>query len=222
MRILAIEDNKDLAFTLKERLGARFVVDLAFTGKDGIYKAQITDYDLFLIDLMLPDTTGIEICKTLRSSGINVPILMLTARKDLDFKVSSLDIGADDYLTKPFKFAELSARIRALLRRGSELPYPNTLTLDNLVLDTVRRQVLVNGKEIPLRKKEFNLLEHFMRNPRRVLSSEFLLERVWDIGLSTNSNTARVHVSRLRKKLQRVLNKEVIKTVHGLGYKLEV
>ena len=222
MRILLIEDDVDFAYTLKEKLSKRYIVDLSFDGGDGVFKAQTNDYVLIIIDIMLPDTDGIEVCRKLRQAGVQAPMLMLTARFELEYKVSSLDKGADDYITKPFKLAELEARIRALLRRNPEISHQNKLVFGDLVLDVGERSLVVSGKPVPLRKKELNILEIFMRYPNRVLSSEFFLENVWDCGLDVSSNTVRVHINSLRRKMREFLKEDVIKTVYGLGYKFEV
>jgi DNA-binding response OmpR family regulator len=220
MRILIVEDNKNLAETLKDTLKHQFVVDLAFNGNDGTYLAQVNTYDLMIIDIMLPDIDGIEVCRMTRTAGIKTPILMLTAKTKVEHKVSSLDSGADDYLTKPFSYEELTARIRALLRRNPEITAPNKLIFGDITMDMVTKITTVCGSEISLRKKERQLLEFFMRNSNRVLSTETILESVWELGLEVPSNTVRVHVGALRTALNKYLSKPIIHTVHGVGYKL--
>lgn len=221
MRVLIVEDQKDIAQAIKEELRSTYAVDICRTGKDGSYQARVNEYDLILLDLSLPDMTGIEVCKEIRADGITVPILILTGQHETESKVAALDGGADDYLTKPFSYSELSARIRALLRRRNEETKSNTLTLDDLVIDIAERRVFRGGKEITLRRKEFDLLEYMMRNIGRVLTRSMILEHVWDNNVDFFTNAIDVHIKYLRDHVDRPFAKQLIKTVHGLGYKIQ-
>ncbi len=221
MRLLVVEDDKDLAKSLKEKLKKNFIVDLAFDGTDGTYQAQINLYDLIIIDIGLPDMSGVEVCKMTRAANIQIPILMLTGENQTEFKVSSLDSGADDYLTKPFDFAELQARIRALLRRGSKAISTSVINLGDLTFDTKTKEAKVGGRTLNLTRKETNLLELLAHNPNKLLTKEDLLESIWEEGLSIESNALDVHISNLRKKLEKRLGKRIIHTIYGIGYKLE-
>jgi two-component system OmpR family response regulator len=190
-------------------------VDLARTGTEAVTRASSTEYDLILLDLMLPELDGFEVCRRLRASGVWSPTLMLTARDDVKSRVRGLDSGADDYLVKPFSFAELLARIRALLRRGAP-PRPALLSAGDLQLDPAARRVWQAGAELSLTALEFAMLEVFMRHPGEVLSRFDLLEHVWDDSYENRSNVIEVYVGYLRDKLGR----EVIETVRGSGYRL--
>ena len=179
------------------------------------------DYDLIILDLMLPSMDGREITKTARESGITVPILVLTARAETETKVEVLLSGADDYLVKPFSFAELAARIRAILRRPTE-SLPETLEVGDIELNSAQRRVTRDGKEIPLTLKEFGLLEYFMRRPNQVVNREDLLSHLWDFNYIGFSNVVDVHVKNLRRKLGATNNDDVLETVRGIGYRLVV
>jgi len=217
MKILVIEDDKQTAETIRDVMKDYYAVDVAGNGEDGEYKASINDYDAIVLDIVLPDLSGIEVCKKIRENGIKTPILMLTGRLETKDKVTSLDAGADDYLTKPFKFAELLARLRALMRRNPDTLPSNILQVDNLTLDTTTNKVKINSDEIELRRKEFGLLEYLMRNRGRVVTRSMVLEHVWDSDTDPATNTVDVHINSLRGKI----GKPLIKTVHGLGYKIE-
>ncbi|HJZ24113.1 hypothetical protein A3G65_00950 [Candidatus Roizmanbacteria bacterium RIFCSPLOWO2_12_FULL_37_7b] len=221
MRVLLIEDDKDLAETLGLQLSKYYIVDLAFSGEDGEYKAYINEYDLIIIDISLPDTDGIVLCRKLRSNNLKSPILFLTGRCETEDIVEALDAGGDDYMSKPFSFHELLARIRALLRRNNTLLNDDILIVDDLVLDVVTRNVVRDSKHIPLRRKEFDLLEYLMRNKNRVLTRGMILEHVWESNIDEFSNTVDVHVKYLRDKVDKPFKKTSIKTVHGIGYKIE-
>lgn len=219
MKILIVEDeiklNKGLARGL-QNIG--YAVDSAFDGEEGEKMAKWNDYALIILDIMMPKRTGIEVCQNLRSAGKTVPILMLTAKDSTTDKVAGLDIGADDYLVKPFAFEELAARIRTLLRRPA-LTATDILTLDDLTLDTRTQKVVLNKKEISLTLREYGLLEYFMRNYGTVLTRVDLLEHVWDRNYDSLSNVVDVHLKNLRKKLPKNYAKR-IETVWGKGYRL--
>ncbi|MCE9541790.1 response regulator transcription factor, partial [Candidatus Kaiserbacteria bacterium] len=177
------------------------------------------DYDLIILDLMLPGMDGNEICRQTREMGITIPILILTARNETDTKVQLLTSGADDYLVKPFSFAELVARVRALLRRPTEA-LPENLSVGDLELNTAERRVMREGKEIELTLKEFGLLEYFMRHPDQVVNREDLLNHLWDFNYAGFSNVVDVHVKNLRRKLDAGNSRSVLETVRGIGYRL--
>lgn len=221
MRLLIIEDDKLLANTLKDKLRQSYAVDIALSGKDGLYQAQVTHYDIISLDIVLPDIDGVDLCCKLRASGVKTPILMLTGSEAIAEKVKALDAGADDYLTKPFSFDELTARLRALLRRSPEVFEPLELRVNDLVIDIKRRTVTREGQTIALRRKEFDLLEYLARNTGRVLSRGMILEHVWNNDAELYTNTIDVHIKNLRDRIDRDFRQKLIKTVHGLGYKLE-
>jgi two-component system, OmpR family, copper resistance phosphate regulon response regulator CusR len=180
MRILIIEDEKELGQIMSDRLKKTYSVDLVSTGKQGVHFASVNQYDLIILDLGLPDMNGVDACQQVRSKQILTPILILTGQDEIDIKIAALDAGADDYVTKPFSFAELSARIRAILRRSPESLTSNTLMVDDLILDTAKRTVIRNKIDISLRRKEFDLLEYLLRNKGRVVTREMILEHIWD------------------------------------------
>jgi len=221
MKILLIEDDKQMAKTIKEGLKDYYVVDVAYTGENGDFQAQVNDYDTIIIDIVLPDIDGITVCKKIREAEIKAPILMLTGKTQVRDKVTALDAGADDYLTKPFSFAELLARVRALIRRNPDTLVSNKLSVGNLTLDVASKTVKRKGTKIPLRRKKFNLLEYLMRNQGIVVTRSMILEHVWDSETNPMTNTVDVHIKSLRDKVDRPFQKSLIKTVHGLGYKIE-
>jgi len=218
MRILVIEDEKKVARFIKRGLEeAGYLVDVANDGEEGLYLAEIDDYDLIVLDLILPRKNGLEVCKELREQNIKVPILILSARDSVEDKVTGLDMGADDYLTKPFAFSELLARVRALLRRG-ETMVPVKLEVSDLLMDTVTHTVTRAGKEIKLTSKEYALLEYFMMNPGKVLTRTMLSEHVWDYTFDTFSNVIDVYINYLRNKIDHDFDSKLIHTVRGVGY----
>jgi DNA-binding response OmpR family regulator len=221
MKILLVEDEIEMAKTLKEELCHDYVIELAFFGKDGEYLAHINDYDLIILDLLLPDIDGITVCRKIRSEGIKTPILILTGESEIERKVISLDSGADDYLLKPFHIAELRARIRALLRRQPEMLTSNVLKVGDLQLDLVKKTVMRGEKIIALKRKELQILEYFMRNPGKLISRNMFLEHIWDSAYESFGNTIDVHITYLRNQLDKPFEKKLIKTVYGLGYKIE-
>lgn len=222
MRILLIEDDISLARTIEMSLKPLFAFDMAHTADSGMKMAHYNEYDCLLLDLTLPDLDGLEVCRKLREDGVKTPILMLTARGSIDDRVNGLDIGADDYLTKPFSLVELQARIRALLRRSPDNLTDNTLTVGNVSLDLNRREVYRDGTMVPLRRKEFDLLEYLLRNQGRVLTRSMILEHVWDNSIDPFTNAIDVHIKFLRDRIDRPFDSNLIHTVHGLGYKFEI
>jgi two-component system OmpR family response regulator len=220
VRILVIEDEVKLAGLLRRGLTEEGLsVDVARNGDDGLWMARATDYDAIVLDVMLPGTDGLEVCRQLREAGRWAPVLMLTARDGVEDRVSGLDAGADDYLTKPFSFAELLARLRALARRPP-LERPTVLEVGDLCLDPATRQVWRGEAEIDLSAKEFALLETLMRRPGQVLSRFQLLEHCWDYGYENRSNVVDVYVRYLREKIDRPFGRDSIETVRGAGYRL--
>ena len=193
--------------------------DVAGTGEDALWMAQAHDYDAIVLDVMLPGLNGFETCRRLRSSGVRVPVLMLTARDSVEDRVAGLDAGADDYLVKPFAFAELLARLRALVRRG-ELERPGVLEVGDLRLDPATKEVRRGSTGVHLSAKEFALLETFMRRPGQVLSRLHLLEHAWDFAYDNRSNVVDVYVRRLRRKLDEPFGRRSLETVRGGGYRL--
>ena len=221
MKILLVEDEQKLADALAKGLGLEgYTVDTIADGKKALTRISLqrSDYDLVILDLMLPSMDGHEICKQVREMNITVPILILTARAETDTKVKLLLSGADDYLVKPFSFAELNARIQALLRRPVE-SLPETLKVGDIELNPAERRALREGKEIPLTLKEFGLLEYFMRHPGIVVNREDLLNHLWDFNYAGFSNVVDVHVKNLRRKLGEDAGR-LLETVRGIGYRL--
>ena len=218
MKILVIEDEKKVANFIKKGMEeAGYAVDLAKDGEEGIYMAESEDYDMIVLDLMLPRKDGITVLKELRQMKVRVPVLVLSAKDSVDDKILGLDSGADDYLTKPFAFSELLARVRALLRRGESIA-PVKLQVADLVLDTVTREVVRAGKEIKLTNREYALLEYFMMNEGKPLSRTQLSEHVWDYTFDTFSNVIDVYINYLRNKVDRGFDAKLINTVRGVGY----
>jgi two-component system OmpR family response regulator len=220
MRILVVEDDVKMAGLLHRGLVEEgHAADIARQGDDALWRARAVDYDAIVLDLLLPGIDGFEVCRRLREGGVWTPVLMLTARDSVEDRVAGLDAGADDYLQKPFSFAELSARLRALVRRGSP-ERPTVLEVDDLRLDPATREVWRNGTEIQLSTKEFALLETFMRRPGDVLSRDLLLEHAWDYAYERRSNVVDVYVRYLREKIDRPFGRDTIETVRGTGYRL--
>jgi len=220
MRVLVIEDDRKAAKLLAKGLQEEgFVVDLAATGEAGEEQAAVNEYDVIVLDWLLPGKDGIAVCRALRARDVSTPILMLTARDSLADRVSGLGTGADDYLTKPFAFAELLARIRALLRR-SRIAQPAVLHIADLTLDPASRRVTRAGLPIALTSKEYALLEVLMRNAGETVSRTRLVERVWDEASDVVDNLVDVHVSHLRRKVDRPGRVPLIHTVRGFGLRL--
>jgi len=221
MRILVVEDEKKVSTFIRRGLEEEgFTVDVAFDGEEGVEKATAQSFDLILMDIMLPKMDGLATIKALRDKEIQTPILCLTARDSIDDKVSGLDIGADDYLAKPFAFAELVARCRALIRRGSNDRGAEIYFAD-LRLDPVAHKVWRGGEEITLTSKEYALMEYFIRNPNRVLTRLMIAENVWDYTFDSFTNIIDVYVNYLRNKIDQKFDKKLIHTVRGAGYTLK-
>ncbi len=221
MRVLIVEDEVRMASLIRRGLVTEgLAVDVADNGADVLWIAQAHDYDAIVLDVMLPDVDGFEVCRRLRSAGVRSPVLMLTARDAVDDRVEGLDSGADDYLLKPFAFAELLARLRALARRGDS-GRPAALTVGDLRLDPATREVTRAATPIDLSAKEFALLESFMRRPGEVLSRLHLLEHAWDFAYDNRSNIVDVYVRRLRRKIDEPFGCASLETVRGAGYRLQ-
>jgi two-component system, OmpR family, response regulator len=222
VRILLIEDDETTAAYIEKGLRqAGHDVDRTTDGRDGITKATSTNYDAAVIDRMLPGLDGLALVKSLRSTGIRMPVLLLTALGAIDDRVAGLEAGADDYLTKPFAFPELMARLNALGRRPP-ITEPTTLQVGDLVMDLVGRTVHREGRPIALLPREFKLLEVLMRNRGRLVTRTMLLERVWDFQFDPKTSVVETHVSRLRAKLDRPFGDAMIRTERGMGYILDV
>ncbi|MBW8751740.1 MAG: response regulator transcription factor [Propionibacteriales bacterium] len=222
MRILVVEDEKRLAASLQAGLQAEgFAVDTAHDGEEGLWYAREHDYDAILLDLMLPRVNGYEVCATLRAEENWTPILMLTARAGESDQVEALDTGADDYVTKPFSFQVLLARLRSLLRRGVR-ERPTLLTVGDLVLDPATRMVTRNGTELSLTSREHSLLEFLMRRDGQVVTKSDILANVWDYAFEGDPNIVEVYVGRLRRKVDRPFGRSDIETLRGSGYRLRV
>ena len=220
MRILVVEDNEKLSKYVTQMLEeAGYSVDVAFDGETGERMSGGNEYDLIILDIMLPKKDGLAVCKDLRNGGNNVPILMLTAMGEVDDKVAGLDSGADDYLVKPFEMKELLARTRSLLRRPQE-KFVGKIVVQDLVLDGSRYVITKNGKDLSLTLKEYTILEYLMRNADTVITREQLLEHCWDFAYSAFSNITDVYIRQLRKKLNDT-DEQYIQTIRGVGYKLK-
>ncbi len=221
MRVLVVEDDVKMASLLRRGLLEEGLsADVARTGDDALWMAEATEYDAIVLDVMLPGLDGFEVCRRLRESGRWSPVLMLTARDAVEDRVAGLDAGADDYLTKPFSFAELLARLRALARRPA-LERPTVLEAGDLRLDPATRQAWRGETEIELSAKEFALLETFMRRPGAVLTRYQLLEHCWDYGYENRSNVVDVYVRYLREKIDRPFGRSSLETVRGVGYRFK-
>ena len=220
MRVLIVEDELRMASLIRRGLaGEGLAADVAPNGAEGLSLGLAHDYDGIVLDVMLPDIDGFEVCRRLRAAGVWSPVLMLTARDSVEDRVAGLDSGADDYLVKPFAFAELLARLRALARRG-DTGRPAVLAVGDLRLDPATREVTRGSDPVALSAKEFALLETFMRRPGEVLSRFHLLEHAWDFAYENRSNVVDVYVRRLRRKIDEPFGRDSLETVRGAGYRL--
>lgn len=222
MRLLLIEDDEKIAsFIVKGLKEAGFTTDHARDGVEGLNMALNEDYDGAIVDIMLPKLDGLTVIETLRKRGINTPVIILSARRSVDDRIRGLQQGGDDYLTKPFAFSELLARVQALLRRASNTAEATTLTVDDLSIDLLARTVSRSGKTINLQPKEFSLLEYLMRNTGRVVSKTMIMERVWDYNFDPQTNVVEARICRLRDKIDKNFDIPLVHTVRGLGYVLK-
>jgi two-component system copper resistance phosphate regulon response regulator CusR len=221
MRILVVEDEKRLAEFIKNGLEEqKYSVDVAHDGENAEYLAMTNEYDLIVLDILLPKKNGWEVCESLRNAGIDIPILMLSALSEVSDKIKGLDKGADDYLTKPFVIAELVARAKALLRRSHKVSQP-VIKIHDLELDTSARKVLRAGREILLTNKEFALLEYLILNKNKVITRTMISEHVWDIHFDAGSNVIDVIINFLRKKIETEGEEKIIQTIRGAGYMIK-
>lgn len=221
MRILVVEDEKKVASFLKKGLEEEYyAVDCAYDGEEALFMAEASEYDLMLLDIMLPKIDGLEVLKGVRDKGLTVPVLMLTAKDSVEDIVRGLDAGGDDYLTKPFAFAELLARVRALLRRKEREP-AGQLRVADLVLDPATHTVSRGRQEIDLTAKEYALLEYLMRHVNRVVTRTMISEHVWDYHFDPLTNVIDVYVNHLRKKVELNSSQRLIHTIRGVGYMLQ-
>lgn len=222
MRILLIEDDEKIAsFISKGLREAGFAVDHVIDGTDGMNLALSGNYDCAIVDIMLPGTDGLSLIEQVRKRGIRTPVIILSARRSVDDRIRGLQQGGDDYLTKPFAFSELLARVQALLRRASNVVESTTLTVEDLSIDLLARTVVRAGKPINLQPREFSLLAYLMRNAGRVVSKTMIMERVWDYNFDPQTNVVEARVCRLRDKIDKHFDTPLIHTVRGLGYVLK-
>lgn len=220
VRVLIVEDELRMASLIRRGLAKEgLAVDVTSNGEDALWMARSADYDAIVLDVMLPGMSGFDTCERLRKSDVWAPVLMLTARDSVEDRVNGLDKGADDYLVKPFAFAELLARLRALVRRG-ELERPTVLEVDDLRLDPATRRVWRGSTEIQLSAKEFAVLETFMRRPDEVLTRDHLLEHAWDFAYENRSNVVDVYIKHLRNKIDEPFGRHSLETIRGAGYRL--
>ena len=223
MRVLVVEDDKKLAtYVVRGLKEAGFAVDCAENGEDGLNLALKTSYDAAVIDVMLPKLNGLSIIERLRAEKILTPVLILSAKRSVDDRIRGLQTGGDDYLTKPFSFAELLARIQALIRRANHESEPTRLHAGDLSMDLLRREVVRSGLHIDLQPREFALLEYLMRNQGRVVSKTMIVEHVWGYGFDPLTNIVDVVISRLRNKVDRDFDHKLIHTFRGVGYALKL
>jgi len=221
MKALIVEDNEEIVSFVKKGLQfENFLVDSAEDGQVGLNKILANAYDILIVDLLLPKIDGVELLKSIRESGINTPAIILTAIHDSETKVKVLNLGADDYLEKPFSFTELLARIKAILRRAKTVPKNEVYQLDDLIVDPSTREVRRAGTNIKLRRKEFDLLEYLIRHKGEVINQTVIMEKVWDFNSNALSNTVGAHISSLRHKIDSDYKNKLIKTIHGVGYKI--
>ncbi len=222
MRLLLVEDDvKIAAFIIKGLKSAGYAVDHALDGEAGLDLALVEPYDMMVIDIMLPKRDGLSLIKSLRGQKINTPALILSAKGSVDDRVKGLETGADDYLTKPFAFSELLARVQALIRRAGGISDPTRLAVAELSVNLVTREVVRDGKDLVLQPLEFSLLEYLMRNAGRIVSKTMIMEHVWDYHFDPQTNVVEARISRLRDKIDKGFEKKLIHTVRGVGYVLK-
>jgi two-component system OmpR family response regulator len=222
MRLLVVEDDKKIAsFVSRGLKEAGYVVDIAERGDDALQLALHNHYDVAIVDLMLPGLDGLSLIERWRAQKVKMPVIILSAKRSVDDRVKGLQVGGDDYLTKPFAFSELLARIQALVRRSTAMSEPTTLTYGDLTLDLLSREVTRGGRKIELQAREFALLEYLLRNAGRVVSKTMILEHVWDYNFDPKTNVIDVLVSRLRSKVDRDFDRKLIHTMRGFGYVLK-
>ena len=222
-KMLIVEDEKDLAGELRDWFNReKYVTEVAHCGASALDLLRVYQYDIILLDWMLPEVNGLEVCRQYRRTGGKTPIIMLTARKSAEDLELGLDCGADYYVKKPVSLRELSASVRAALRRGSGLPESNVLSAGDITLDTASHTVSRNGSNIHLEPKEYNLLEFLMRHPRQIFSPETLLDRVWPSDTVVSCESVRTYIKGLRKKLDLKGQESIIKNIRGVGYKLDL
>lgn len=220
MKILLIEDESDLANNIKKGLAEQgYVVEIALDGEEGLLLAETETFDLFILDLMLPKMDGLTVCKNIRAKGITTPVLMLTAKSSIEDKIEGFSLGTDDYLTKPFSMEELYLRIKALLRRGTQINLP-TFKLNDLKVDLFTHEVFRGKSKLDLTPKEFSILELLIKNKDGVVTRSMILDHVWESDYMGNSNIVDVFVSTLRKKVDKPGKQKLIHTVYGVGFKL--
>ena len=220
MRVLVVEDERKIADFIRRGLTEQgYAVDVAYDGEEALGWPAVADFDVMLLDVMLPGRNGIDVCRTLRERGVRLPILMLTARDAVEDRVRGLDSGADDYLVKPFAFAELLARLRALTRREAGVVTPS-LEIGDLTLDTTTREVRRAGSAIELTTKEYAILEYLMRHPNQVLTRGMIAEHVWNYDFDNVSNVIDVHIRNLRRKIDDESSMKLISTIRGAGYRI--
>ncbi len=222
MRVLVVEDDKKIAaFVMNGLRQAGFAVDHAGDGEEGVHLAMHESYDAAVIDIMLPKLDGLSLIDEIRRSGVKTPVLILSARRTVDDRVKGLEAGGDDYLTKPFAFSELLARVQALIRRSTGSAAATHLKAGELTMDLLTRRVVRAGEEIELQPKEFSLLEYFMRNQGRVVSKTLIMEHIYDYSFDPQTNVVDVLVCRLRNKLDKDFDRKMIQTIRGVGYVLK-
>jgi two-component system OmpR family response regulator len=222
MRILLIEDDQKIAsFIVKGLKAAGYAVDHASDGEEGLHLVLNEPYDVAIVDIMLPKLDGLKVIERMRKEKVNTPVIILSAKGSVDDRVRGLQKGGDDYLTKPFAFSELLARVQALLRRASSASEPTRLAMGDLSIDLLTREVVRGGEKIELQPLEFSLLEYLMRHAGRVISKTMIMEHVWDYNFDPQTNVVEVRISRLRDKIDRGFDRKLIHTVRGVGYVLK-
>ncbi len=222
MRTLLIEDDQKIAsFIVKGLKAAGYAVDHASDGEEGLHLALNEPYDVAIVDIMLPKLDGLKVIERMRKEKVNTPVIILSAKGSVDDRVRGLQKGGDDYLTKPFAFSELLARVQALLRRASSASEPTRLAMGDLSIDLLTREVVRGGEKIELQPLEFSLLEYLMRHAGRVISKTMIMEHVWDYNFDPQTNVVEVRISRLRDKIDRGFERKLIHTVRGVGYVLK-